>query len=430
MAATASRLALSLSDTQDAFVFDAHRYALFLGGIGAGKSHAGAVKALVQEIPRPNLGLVIAPTYPMLRDATWRTAQEVWAPVIRDVNRGEMRMALHSGAEVLFRSADDPQHLRGPNASWAWIDEAAQCHPDTWPITIGRLRQHGKAGRCWGTTTPKGMNWVYDVFVVNATPETALFRAATWANPFLDAAFIDSMQQQYDVEFARQELDAEFVADTAASLFEWAWLDAASRRDAPRVAGMPVQAGLDVAGPGEDETVLTVMQAGSILHQAGYPQADPRGEVVAALRPYAGDLELLNVDSAGLGWGMYQHLKDHFGDRVRPINVGEAPTNKARTDQVKFANLKAELYWNARDWFSNGMVDGLSRTALGQLASVRYAHDHAGRVAIEKKADAVKRGVKSPDWAESTILALWKDRRTMQRASWGASKPLARHGRR
>jgi phage terminase large subunit-like protein len=37
---------LRLSATQRAFVEDAHRYTLLLGGVGAGKSFAGAVKAL------------------------------------------------------------------------------------------------------------------------------------------------------------------------------------------------------------------------------------------------------------------------------------------------------------------------------------------------------------------------------------------------
>ena len=74
-ALTAERVVHQLSDVQDDFVHDQHRYALFLGGIGAGKSHAGAVKALVQEIPRgPRLGLVIAPTYPI--DANMTKAGE------------------------------------------------------------------------------------------------------------------------------------------------------------------------------------------------------------------------------------------------------------------------------------------------------------------------------------------------------------------
>lgn len=399
-----------LSDVQDDFVHDEHRYALFLGGIGAGKSHAGAVKALFQEFGRgPSLGLVIAPTYPMLRDATWRTALELWEPLIEQVVRNEMRVVLRGGAEVLFRSADEPDRLRGPNASWCWIDEAAQCHPDTWPIAIGRLRQHGRAGRAWLTTTPRGMNWVYDVFVRRASDDTTVLRTATWANPFLDRAFVDSLTSQYEGEFARQELAAEFVTSLEGALIQWASLEAARLRAAaydPKAG--PLIAGVDVAGPGEDETVLCVRQGGQILELRAFAHADARGAVLDALRPWRHrGLDRVNVDTAGLGHYFASHLED-AGLRVRPVNVGEAPTSDDARE--RYANLKAELYWALRERFADGDVAGLSdQPAITQLSDLRYKHDSRGRVVIESKDDARKRGVKSPDRAEAIMLAFAPD---------------------
>lgn len=396
-----------LSDVQDDFVHDDHRYALFLGGIGAGKSHAGAVKALVQEIPRgPRLGLVIAPTYPMLRDATWRTALEVWEPLIAQVVRNEMRIVLTTGAEVLFRSADEPDRLRGPNASWVWIDEAAQCHPDTWLIAIGRLRQSGEAGRAWLTTTPKGMNWVFDVFVRRASDATTVFRSTTWANPFLDTRFVESLATQYDGEFARQELEAEFVADVEGALLEWRWLDAASKRPAAYDPAMSVQAGVDVAGPGDDETVLCVRQGDAILHLQSWSLADSRGAVVAALAPWkARGLDAVNVDVIGIGHYFALALQD-AGLPVVRVNVGESPTDAAAKE--KYGNLRAQVFWVFREWAEAGMLAGLTdQAALAQLAGIHYSHDSRGRIVIEKKDDARKRGEKSPDRAESVVLAFW-----------------------
>src|SRR6185436_3861757 len=123
MIAAPEAASLTLSRTQSSFVLDQHRWTAFVGGIGSGKSYAGAAKAMVQHLARPGLGLVIAPTYPMLRDATWRTALEVWAPVLAAAYKSEMRLVLRTGHEVLFRSADDPDRLRGPNCAWAWMDE-------------------------------------------------------------------------------------------------------------------------------------------------------------------------------------------------------------------------------------------------------------------------------------------------------------------
>lgn len=208
------RLPLTLSRTQLGFVQDGHRFAALVAGVGSGKTFAGAAKAMIQEFcadAAASLGLVVSPTYPMLRDATWRTALEVWAPIVQAAHKSEMRILLKTGHEVLFRSADEPDRLRGPNCSWAWMDEAALCPDGTWPVVIGRLREHGRAGRCWVTTTPAGLNWLYDVFVVRANDDTALFRGHTQANPFVHAAFVDSLKTQYSSEFARQELAGEFV---------------------------------------------------------------------------------------------------------------------------------------------------------------------------------------------------------------------------
>jgi predicted phage terminase large subunit-like protein len=148
----------------------------------------------------------------MLRDATWRACLELWAPLVREVNRGEMRITLRTGAEALFRSSDNPDRLRGPNCSWAWLDEGAQCDGETWPIVIGRLRQGGQPGEAWVTTTPRGpANWVYEVFVDRAGADTSLYRASTRSNPFVAESFVDGLAGQYSSQFSAQELEGRFV---------------------------------------------------------------------------------------------------------------------------------------------------------------------------------------------------------------------------
>src|SRR5205823_8138426 len=39
----------------------------------------------------------------------------------------------------------------------------------------------------------------------------ALYRARTRDNPFVDLAFVEALEQQYPTQFARQELEGEFV---------------------------------------------------------------------------------------------------------------------------------------------------------------------------------------------------------------------------
>ncbi len=191
----------------------------------------------------------------------------------------------------------------------------------------------------------------------------------------------------------------QFPTQADNALISLAWLEEASRRE-PVATGGPLRAGLDVAGPGEDETVLVIADGPSIIALHVWPQADPCGEVAAALAPYKGRIEKLNVDSAGIGYYMGKHLED-LGYPVRDINVGQTAS-----DAEKYANLKAEYYWGLRLRFQDGGVAGLTdERAISQLAGILYKHDARGRIVIESKEDARKRGVKSPDRAEAVMLA-------------------------
>jgi phage terminase large subunit len=192
----------------------------------------------------------------------------------------------------------------------------------------------------------------------------------------------------------------QFPTQAEDALISLAWLEEAARRPAMDRGGR-LTAGLDVAGPGEDETVLVIAEGEGIVGQHAWADQDPRGAVIAALAPYRQRLDVVNVDAAGIGYFLAKHLQD-LGFPVRAVNVGERAT-----DRERYANLKAELYWGLRQRFQAGEVAGLTdERTIGQLAGIRYRHTARGQVEIERKEDARKRGVKSPDRAEAVMLAL------------------------
>ncbi len=211
---------IDLWGNQYHFVADACQFTALLGGIGSGKSLGGAAKAAAaglgniggKAIPTPNLGMFTAPTYSMLRDATLRSFQEVARPFIADFNKSDGVITLINGSEILLRSADEPERLRGPNLSWWWGDEAALYGASVWKIMIGRLRQFGKLGWAWITTTPKGRNWIWQRFVQTATAAHRIYKVRTRDNPFVDRAFVEALEADYVGDFADQELSGEFVA--------------------------------------------------------------------------------------------------------------------------------------------------------------------------------------------------------------------------
>ena len=196
-----------------------------------------------------------------------------------------------------------------------------------------------------------------------------------------------------------------FPAQAPDALMSIDWLEAAKWKTLEIKSGEKFGVGIDVAGPGEAETVMVVRRGGQIVEWKAWPQPDPRGELLAHLLPYKEHLDYVNVDVCGIGYYLARHLED-AGFPVCDINVGETPD-----DNTRYVNLKAEAYWGLRMWLAAGDVCGLDdEVTMGQLASIRYKTNSRGQIVIESKEEAAKRGVASPDRAEALMLAFARPR--------------------
>lgn len=235
---------------QRAFWTNDARYRAFVGGVGSGKTRAGAVEVL--RMPPLSTGMVIAPTYPMLRDATLMTFLDLArrGGVLSEFKESTLTARLIDGKSVMFRSSEHPDRLRGPNLGWFWLDEAAMMDEETWLIMLGRLRE--APGRAWVTSTPKGYNWLYESFVKHATADHVIIRASTTSNLFLPSAFVPALAQSYSGQWYAQEVEGEFT-DTAPDRFlpSILWWDACREALPPLDAYTPIVLGVD-AGVSND----------------------------------------------------------------------------------------------------------------------------------------------------------------------------------
>lgn len=252
---------------QDAFWRSDARFRFFIGGVGSGKTRAGCVEVLRQ--PARSIGMVIAPTYPMLRDATQRTflALARRGEVLTSWQKTDGIAELSDGKVILFRSADDPDRLRGPNLGWFYLDEAAMMSGEAWNVMIGRLRL--APGRAWATSTPRGMNWLSKL--VKSGPDYHLITSSTRENRYLPAGFVATLEQAYTARMVRQEVDGLFLDDVPGALWTRANLDDT------RVASLPelvqITVGVDPTGSaGGDACGIVVVGKGA--DGAGYVLED------------------------------------------------------------------------------------------------------------------------------------------------------------
>lgn len=213
---TVTEIVKEISPKQERFIYSDAQYTAYIGGVGAGKTNAGAKKAGQRSMEIVCNGLIGAPTYRMLNDSTIPTFREENQAFISQFRKADMIIEMVNGSKVYCRSADDPDMWRGLNLNWFWIDEAAYCQAYVWPVGIGRLRQvvNGVKPIAFITCTPKGRNWIYEEWEEKHKDRDGylLIRASTKDNPFLDPVYIENLERNYTGKYYAQEIEGQFVA--------------------------------------------------------------------------------------------------------------------------------------------------------------------------------------------------------------------------
>lgn len=207
----------TLHPAQAEFFKTKAKYSAFVSGIGGGKSWVGAMRLLNQ--PPGSVSLVIAVSYKMLTTATqqtfWRAIEACGLKldeVVIDHNKSEQVTYLSNGSVIHWRSADQPDLLRGLEVSACWLDEACYIKRDVFDIAIGRVRLPG-TNQIWLTSSPNGKNWVYKLFCEENLnhPNYHLVKSTTKDNQFLPSSYYNDLVASYSSTQAAQELEAQFL---------------------------------------------------------------------------------------------------------------------------------------------------------------------------------------------------------------------------
>jgi hypothetical protein len=163
-------------------------------------------------------GLIGAPTYPMLRDATVAALLEALAKngIPHEVNRAENYLVMgETRSRILFRAVEEFERLRGSNLAWFGLDELTYTSEDAWLRLEGRLRDP-KASRLCGFAvwTPKGYDWVYERFVAERVEGYELVTAKAFENRHLLERvpdYYERLKSSYDARFYQQEVLGEYL---------------------------------------------------------------------------------------------------------------------------------------------------------------------------------------------------------------------------
>lgn len=228
----------------------------------------------------------------------------------------------------------------------------------------------------------------------------------------LDPEWVEDKKRRWGVDSPRylSKVLGEFPEVGDDTLISPALIEAAQQRTLDK--GPEKRLGVDVARFGSDETIVmrgdgpVIRTVGAYSKQA---TTETTGKVVVAARAVGEPLEI-RVDGVGVGGGVVDRLMEMATAPDRPIDdvwwVIDMQAGSAPQDPSRFLNARAEWYWGLREQFQDGDIDidPEDDDLAAQLGTIKFKYTSRGQVQIESKDDMKKRGLPSPDRADTLML--------------------------
>lgn len=415
-------------------------------GHGVGKSTVTSWAAIWFIFTRYPVKVVItAPTSAQLYDALFaeltgwvnKMPGALRALIDPKSDRIELRAApTESFISARTSRAEQPEALQGVHAEHVMLiaDEASGIPEAVFEAASGSMSGHSAVTILLGNPT-RSSGYFYET-QTRLAHDWWTMRVSCVDSPRVSREYIREQAIRFgeDSNAYRVRVLGEFPLADDDTVIPIHLIEAAQYRDVILTPGVRPIWGLDVARFGSDRTALCKRYGNIVPNpidwKRGYDTMQTVGWVknqYDAAEPEHRPSEI-NVDVIGLGAGVVDRLRE-LKLPVRGINVAESPAMGE-----KYVNLRAELWFKGKEWLERRdsklpMGDGLKQ----ELATPRYTYQSNGRYLVESKADIKKRGLASPDIADSFLLTLASDAVIAANASsytGGWNKPLKRNVRR
>lgn len=329
---------------------------------------------------------------------------------------------------IIGRASDKPENVQGFHAPYIMliVDEASGMPREVFEAFQGAQTTNSKVLLVGNPTKAEGV--FYDAFHKHRDLWKT-FTISCIDSPRVSREWIEARKREWgeDSVVYRVRVLGEFPDVVSDALIPLHWIEAAAARDLPIHPGDPgvkVRVGVDVARTGEDETVITVVglkgDAAKVLEIVA-AQGKPTTWTAAKAAELADryNAEIINVDDTGVGGGVTDILKAR-GYRVGRIVFGARPTSEEA--KMTFANLKAQIYHELREWFDPerpGVIAIPDHSKLiRDLSGLKVDYTAVDKLKIVDPP-------KSPDYADSLVIAI-----TRVSTAKGTARPPSRFRRR
>tara|TARA_R110000796_G_scaffold39353_2_gene98227 strand:+ start:83 stop:760 length:678 start_codon:yes stop_codon:yes gene_type:complete len=142
--------------------------------------------------------------------------------LIKSNNFGDNTLTLKNGTEILFRSAERYDNIRGLTCDYGVIDEAAFMRNEAWAEAIRPVfAVRGK--KILFISTPKSKNWFYDMFQLGLNmdhPRYKSYTGSSYDTPYIDPEEISDAQKTLPKAIFQQEYLASFIDNGGRSVLK------------------------------------------------------------------------------------------------------------------------------------------------------------------------------------------------------------------
>jgi hypothetical protein len=300
-----------------------------------------------------------------------------------------------------------------PEGQWvvkrfaAWLDPQ---HPR--PAKAGELRWYAMVDNEEREVGQGAFVWKDE----QITPKSRTFiPASVWDNPLYASTGYPQQLQALPEPLRSQLLYGDFTIGMVADPWQVIpaqWVEDAMARwtEEPPQGSILSCVGLDVARGGDDKTVaITRVGRWFSMPTKVAGKDTPDGPTVLAHIGREMSYQIpVHVDVIGVGSSVYDHLRASNVD-VKAVNFGEGSGGADRSGNLRFKNMRAELWWKMREALDPAFGLNLclppDPELKADLVSPRWKATPQG-IQIESKDDIRERIGRSTDCGDALVMAL------------------------
>lgn len=382
------------------------RNIVFYGGRGSGKSQHTALALILRGRLQTMRILCTREIQKTIKDSVHKLLADIvdrYGFTDYEVTDKTIRNNV-TGTEFIFsglrHNVNEIKSMEGIDV--AWVEEAQSISEDSLKVLAPTIRKPGSQ-IIFTFNRFNELDPVYVRYVMNA-PALTYSRKVNYDVLERAGLLPDSLRLEMEADKRDPDLFAhvwlgEPVAQADNAIMSRTKVLAAMKREIEPEGAIEV--GVDVARMGGDRSVLKKRHGMKLIDTRSYTKLRTTDlcDRIEEFVDYDRSI-LIKIDDTGVGGGVTDEMIKR-GYNVMPINFGAKPD-----DPDKYPNLISEAWFHLAsiiDEISLPMDDG----ELMELTNRLWKMDSAGRRRVESKDDYKKRGFRSPDLADATILCFY-----------------------